>query len=109
MKTVAKQILLIEDDRFLRCACAVGLRQRGWTVLTAVDGEEALRLSQTEAIDLILSRIPLEQTLAERGHIPLGFLLQQLAAAWGRGPHGDQPPDPLPGVCGGGESLRYPY
>jgi CheY-like chemotaxis protein len=50
----AKQILLVEDDRFLRRACAAGLRQRGWTVLTAVDGEEALRLSQTEAIDLIL-------------------------------------------------------
>jgi type IV pilus assembly protein PilB len=30
-------------------------------------------------------RIPLEQTLAERGHIPLGFLLQQLAEAWGVG------------------------
>jgi len=54
MKTVTKQILLVEDDRFLRRACAAGLRQRGWTVLTAVDGEEALRLSQTEAIDLIL-------------------------------------------------------
>jgi hypothetical protein len=27
-------------------------------------------------------RVPLEHTLAERGHIPLGFLLQQLAQAW---------------------------
>ena len=27
-------------------------------------------------------RIPLERTLAERGHVPLGFLLQQLAQAW---------------------------
>jgi CheY-like chemotaxis protein len=54
MKTVAKQILLVEDDRFLRRACAAGLRQRGWTVLTAVDGEEALRLSQSEPIDLVL-------------------------------------------------------
>jgi CheY-like chemotaxis protein len=54
MKTVTKQILLVEDDRFLRRACAAGLRQRGWAVLTAVDGEEALRLSQTEAIDLVL-------------------------------------------------------
>ena len=54
MKTVTKQILLVEDDRFLRRACAAGLRQRGWTVLTAVDGEEALRLSQSEPIDLVL-------------------------------------------------------
>ena len=27
-------------------------------------------------------RVPLEHTLAECGHIPLGFLLQQLAQAW---------------------------
>jgi type II secretory ATPase GspE/PulE/Tfp pilus assembly ATPase PilB-like protein len=30
-------------------------------------------------------RMPLEHILAERGHIPLGFLLQQLAQAWGGG------------------------
>jgi type IV pilus assembly protein PilB len=28
-------------------------------------------------------RIPFERTLVERGHIPMGFLLQQLAQAWG--------------------------
>jgi type IV pilus assembly protein PilB len=28
-------------------------------------------------------KIPLERTLVERGHIPMGFLLQQLAQAWG--------------------------
>lgn len=54
MKTFTKQILLVEDDRFLRRACAAGLRQRGWTVLTAVDGEEALRMVQSERIDLVL-------------------------------------------------------
>jgi two-component system phosphate regulon response regulator PhoB len=54
MKTRTKQILLVEDDRFLRRACAAGLRQRGWTVLTAEDGEEALRMTQHEAIDLVL-------------------------------------------------------
>lgn len=54
MKTLTKQILLVEDDRFLRRACAAGLRQRGWTVLTAVDGEEALRIVQSERIDLVL-------------------------------------------------------
>lgn len=54
MKTLTKQILLVEDDRFLRRACAAGLRQRGWTVLTAVDGEEALRMIQNERIDLVL-------------------------------------------------------
>jgi DNA-binding response OmpR family regulator len=54
MKTLTKQILLVEDDRFLRRACAAGLRQRGWTVLTAVDGEEALRIVQSERVDLVL-------------------------------------------------------
>jgi CheY-like chemotaxis protein len=54
MTTQAKQILVVEDDRFLRRACAASLRQRGWTVLTAADGEEALAMTRTEAIDLIL-------------------------------------------------------
>jgi CheY-like chemotaxis protein len=49
-----KRVLLVEDDRFLRRACEVALRQRGYTVLTATDGEEGLRLAQAEAPDLIL-------------------------------------------------------
>ena len=53
MTTQAKQILVVEDDRFLRHACAASLRQHGWTVLTAVDGEEALGMTRTEAVDLI--------------------------------------------------------
>ena len=53
MTTQAKQILVVEDDRSLRHACAASLRQHGWTVLTAVDGEEALGMTRTEAVDLI--------------------------------------------------------
>jgi CheY-like chemotaxis protein len=49
-----KRILLVEDDRFLRRACEGSLRQRGFTVLTAVDGEEGLRLARAEGPDLIL-------------------------------------------------------
>jgi len=49
-----KRVLLVEDDRFLRRACEVSLRQRGFTVVTAADGEEALRLARTEAPDLVL-------------------------------------------------------
>ena len=49
-----RRVLLVEDDRFLRRACEVSLRQRGFTVVTAEDGEEALRLARTEAPDLIL-------------------------------------------------------
>jgi CheY-like chemotaxis protein len=54
MPTSTKQILLVEDDRVLRRASSAGLRQHGWTVLTAADGEEALNMAGSEAIDLIL-------------------------------------------------------
>jgi len=49
-----KRILLAEDDRFLRKAAEATLRGRGFTVLTAVDGEEALRLARSDRPDLIL-------------------------------------------------------
>ena len=49
-----RRILLAEDDRFLRKAGAVALRQHGYTVLLAVDGEEALRIARAERPDLVL-------------------------------------------------------
>ena len=52
--TASKRILLVEDDRFLRRACEVGLRQRGYTVESAVDGEEGLRAVAAAPPDLIL-------------------------------------------------------
>jgi CheY-like chemotaxis protein len=48
------RILLIEDDKFLRRACEVSLKKRGFTVLTAVDGEEGLQQARTGYPDLIL-------------------------------------------------------
>jgi len=54
MNNSQKRILLVEDDRFLRRACEGSLRQRGFTVVTAVDGEEGLRLARDEVPDLIL-------------------------------------------------------
>jgi len=50
----AWRILLAEDDRFLRKAAEATLRQNGFVVLAAVDGEEALRLARAEAPDLVL-------------------------------------------------------
>src|SRR5579864_3276055 len=47
-------ILLAEDNRFLRRAAEAILRRHGFTVLTAADGEEALKLAQSGAPDLIL-------------------------------------------------------
>lgn len=54
MGATAKRILLAEDDRFLRKAAETTLRRSGFTVLTAVDGEEALRLARAEGPELIL-------------------------------------------------------
>jgi len=48
------RILLAEDDRFLRRAAEATLKRVGYTVITAVDGEETLRLARAETPDLIL-------------------------------------------------------
>ena len=48
------RILLIEDDRFLRKAAEAALRRQGFSVLTAADGEEGLRLARSELPDLVL-------------------------------------------------------
>ena len=46
--------LLAEDDRFLPRAAEASLRRHGLEVLTAADGEEALRIARAEPLDLIL-------------------------------------------------------
>lgn len=50
----SRRILLAEDDRFLRKAAEATLTRSGFTVLTAADGEEAVRVAQAERPDLIL-------------------------------------------------------
>lgn len=47
-------ILLAEDDRFLRRAAEVTLRQRGFTVLLAADGQQALDMAREHRPDLLL-------------------------------------------------------
>ena len=54
MGTPPKRILVAEDDRFLRKAAEVTLKRHGYVVLTASDGEEALRVAGEETPDLIL-------------------------------------------------------
>lgn len=54
MTNQPRKVLLAEDDRFLRRAAEATLRHHGFTVLLAVDGEEALRIAQAEIPDLIL-------------------------------------------------------
>jgi CheY-like chemotaxis protein len=49
-----RRILLVEDDRLLRRACEASLRQRGFSVAVAVDGEDALDKVRQSPPDLIL-------------------------------------------------------
>jgi CheY-like chemotaxis protein len=48
------RILLVEDDKFLRRACEIGLKKKGFTVFTANDGEEGLQQARSGSPDLIL-------------------------------------------------------
>lgn len=58
------RILLVEDDKFLRRACEAGLRQRGFEVVTATEGDEGLRLARTPPLpdvvllDLLMPKLP---------------------------------------------------
>ena len=47
-------ILLAEDDRILRKAGEATLRKKGYSVITAVDGEDALAKARAHKPDLIL-------------------------------------------------------
>jgi CheY-like chemotaxis protein len=51
---MAKRIVLAEDDRFLRRACETKLRQCGFEVHTAVDGDEAVTVTKEVVPDLLL-------------------------------------------------------
>jgi CheY-like chemotaxis protein len=52
--TGAARILLAEDDRILRKAGEVSLRKRGYEVIAAVDGEDALRKTLEHKPELVL-------------------------------------------------------
>ena len=49
-----RRILLAEDDRFLRKAAESALARSGYTVVTAVDGDEALARARDSAPELLL-------------------------------------------------------
>ncbi len=82
-KTVAQQILIVEDDTLTRRAVAVNLEQAGYLPLVANSGEEALDLLSTRSPDLVLLDIGLPgmdglQTLRaiqqQAPHTPVVFL-----------------------------------
>jgi len=49
-----KSILLVDDSRFMRTANEKALARAGYSVVTASDGEEALRIAYARIPDLIL-------------------------------------------------------
>ena len=49
-----KSILLVEDSRFLRVATEKALVRGGYSVMSASDGEEGLRMAYATVPDLIL-------------------------------------------------------
>ncbi len=51
---MAKNILIIEDDEFLRGLINKKLSAEGFNMISAIDGEEGLKKVKEEKIDLIL-------------------------------------------------------
>jgi len=51
---MAKKILIIEDDKFLRELISMKLQKEGYTIVEAVDGEEGEKKIREEKPDLIL-------------------------------------------------------
>lgn len=51
---MAKKILIVEDDRFLRELIARKLTAEGFNIAEAVDGEDGLRKIKEEKPDLVL-------------------------------------------------------
>ncbi|PYR89072.1 MAG: response regulator [Acidobacteria bacterium] len=62
--TRTPRILVVEDDKFLRRACEASLRQRGFEVTSATEGDEGLRMARTEPypdivlLDLLMPKLP---------------------------------------------------
>jgi DNA-binding response OmpR family regulator len=51
---MAKKILIVEDDTFLQGLAATKLGKEGYEVLTASNGDDAIRKLGTETLDFVL-------------------------------------------------------
>jgi len=49
------RVLLVEDDRSLRRYLEVVLRREGYEVMVAVDGLEAMRVTLTQPVDVVVT------------------------------------------------------
>ena len=56
-----KRILVIDDEDMLRQTVADVLRQSGYFVLEAENGEKGVELAQTQLVDLIISDIMMDK------------------------------------------------
>ena len=62
--TRSPRVLLVEDDKFLRKACEASLRQRGFDVTSATEGDTGLTLARTPPypdivlLDLLMPKLP---------------------------------------------------
>jgi len=61
-KSNGVKVLLVEDDVFLRDICCKKLKKEGFNVLTAADGEEALRKIESFLPEIVLLDIILPST-----------------------------------------------
>ena len=48
------RVLVVDDEKLLVKGIKFNLEQEGYSVLTAFDGEEAIRLAHDDTIDIIL-------------------------------------------------------
>lgn len=51
---MSKKILIVEDDSFLQGLASTKLQKEGFNVVAAGDGEQALKLLDTESPDFVL-------------------------------------------------------
>lgn len=51
---MAKKILIVEDDTFLQGLAATKLSREGYEVVTASNGDDAVRKLETETLDFVL-------------------------------------------------------
>jgi CheY-like chemotaxis protein len=70
------KILLVDDSRFLRKAGEQALRRAGYEVITASDGDEALKIAQEQIPSLIL----LDMMLPKLSGLEVLRALKQAAA-----------------------------
>jgi two-component system response regulator MtrA len=67
---VDARILLVEDDPSIREVTAIGLRNAGFDVDTAADGQAGLDRFRAERYDLILLDVMLPRLTASRSAAP---------------------------------------